>query len=327
MKITRKKVIRFFKWAVPLGFLAAAFAFYVYFFSPFDSSGVQEQRAKPKDIVMGWTKLVGKRRGKVIFARPPKMYILDLSAGTEKEVPNVVVAGGKGRWRRGQSPRPSWSPEGKRFIYRYHGTIFVCDEQGHKRIIKNDIMDCSHETRWTWWQDQGVDWAVGPSREHDVIQVSMANPAFTRLAYGGGDVEKHCEITGTGRYVVYAAGWDVFTVPVGCKSKDKSVKISTGQSCRPCAAPDNRVAWLPSPHDRYWIHDASSGQRLGALHAPEGEEIYRLNWSNQPDFAVHMYGSRGNERMHVRKVSTGESLYIGSGWDPDLWIESRVKKE
>jgi hypothetical protein len=33
-----------------------------------------------------------------------------------------------------------------------------------------------------------------------------------------------------------------------------------------------------------------------------------------------MYGAAGNTRMHVRRVSTGANLFIGYGWDPDLWV-------
>ena len=73
-------------------------------------------------------------------------------------------------------------------------------------------------------------------------------------------------------------------------------------------------------HRFYLIHDARTGRQVGVLKAPDGEEIYRMNWSNHPDWAVHMYGSEGNARMHVRRISTGEALYIGTGWDPDLWI-------
>jgi hypothetical protein len=25
--------------------------------------------------------------------------------------------------------------------------------------------------------------------------------------------------------------------------------------------------------------------------------------------------------MHVRQISTGKSVFIGHGWDPDLWVE------
>lgn len=320
MEITKKKALAFFKWAFPIGFLAAAFAFWVYFFSPFDSIGVVEDAAA-RDIVQGWKQLAGKRQAKVIFARPPNMVILDLRTGIERVIANVEVAGGKGRFLRGRTPRPSWAPDGKRFIYRYDGNIYVCDESGNKKIIANKLMDRSHETRWSWYRADGQDWAVGPSKGGNAIMVNIADPTMTRLAYGGGDVVKHCEISGSGRYLVYATRRQVFVAPVGSESKEKSMLISSGQSCRPCAAPDNRVAWLPVPHTRYWIHDAATGRRLGALQAPPDEEIYRLNWSNDPDFAVHMYGSRGNERMHVRKISRGESLFIGSGWDPDLWVE------
>jgi len=62
------------------------------------------------------------------------------------------------------------------------------------------------------------------------------------------------------------------------------------------------------------------------IKAPVNEEIYRLNWSNKEEFAVFMFGSRGNTRMHITKISNGKSLYIGNGWDPDLWIESKLNE-
>jgi hypothetical protein len=290
-----------------------------------DDPGAQESTDEPAPaaIASGWAVLSGKRWGKVVFARPPRMIVLDLSTGIEREVPGIVTAGAKGRRLRGKSPRPFWGPDGKRFVYRYNGSVYVSDEEGNKKIIHNERMDCSDETRWSWYREQekGTDWLVGPSIEGNVLLVKVSEPSVVRVAYGGGDVELHCELTGSGRYVVYDDGSDIYVTAFGNKSKGKP--ISKGQSCRPCASPDDRAAWLPSPHTRYHIYDASNGNFLGDLPAPKGEEIYRLNWSNDPDFAVHMYGSRGNTRIQVRKVSTGEHLFVGNGWDPDLWVESR----
>jgi hypothetical protein len=180
-------------------------------------------------------------------------------------------------------------------------------------------MDCSDETRWSWYRENNIDWLVGPSKEENVILVKVSEPSIVRTAYSGGDVEKHCELTGTGKYVVYDDGSNIYTTPFG--SSAKGIKISEGQSCRPCASPDDRAAWLPVPHTRYKIYNASTGQFLGDLQPPPREELYRLNWSNHPDFAAHMFGSRGDTKMHVRKISSGEYVFIGYGWDPDLWVK------
>jgi hypothetical protein len=280
-----------------------------------------ERTANPPavEIAKKWSALSGKRRGKVVFARPPRMMILDLSTGIEREVPRVVTAGAAGRRLRGESPRPSWSPRGDRFVYRYDNRVYVCDEAGRRQLITNPQMDCTAETRWSWFRRGNTDWLAGPSKEGNVILVMVSRPGVVQTAYSGGDVEKHCEITGTGKYVVYDNGSDIYVTLFG--SSARGIKISEGQSCRPCASPDDRAAWLPSPHTAYHIHGAATGDFLGDLKAPPGEEIYRLNWSNDPDFAVHMYGSRGNSNMNVRKVGSGDFLFIGNGWDPDLWVE------
>ncbi|MCK4765862.1 MAG: hypothetical protein KAW12_26920 [Candidatus Aminicenantes bacterium] len=329
------------KWVFIGVVLAGAFLFFFFSNGPIPS----EKKVPKKEIVRGWAKMSGNKQGKVIFAQPPKMMILNLKTGITKEVPGVITEGEctpkglvrrtlrrlKGPLPRGYSPRPSWSPDGKRFLYRYKGSIYACDEQGNKKKIKNNRMDCSYETRWSWRVENGEDWALGPSKKGNVIQVKINDPTVVKTVYAGGDVVKHCEMTGTGTHIVYARKRDIFVAAVGSKSKEESRKISHGQSCRPCAAPDNRVAWLPVPHERYFIHDATSGKETGVLHAPpppppppKKREIYRLNWSNHPDFAVHMYGSECIEYIHVRRISTGEHLFIGSGWDPDLWIE--IKK-
>jgi len=267
--------------------------------------------------------LAGSRRGKVVFARPPKMIILDLASGVSREIPGVTVAGNTGRQERGKSPRPYFSLDGNRFIYRYEGQVYMCDAKGTRRAIANPDMDRSDETTWSWYRENATDWAVGPSKDKNVIMVDMADSRKTRLVYGGGNVHLHGELTGTGEYVVFAYDCGVFVAPFGTLSKDRARKLSAGQGCRPSAAPDNRVAWLPEPHKRYWICDAVTGECRGELPAPPHEEIYRLNWSNRPDFAVHMAASegKGNDRIHVRRLSTGESLFIGCGWDPDLWVQ------
>jgi hypothetical protein len=269
-------------------------------------------------LVETWEQMSGSRAGKVVFARPPGMLILDLTTGREKVVPGVVTGGGPGRSPRGRTPRPFWCPDGRRFVYRYAGRIIVSDETGQRRTIQNSRMDCSDETRWSWLRQDETDWLVGPSLDGRVILVRISDPTVTRVAYGGRNVRLHCEITGNGRTVVYDDDRDIYVTPFG--SSDKGIRISKGQSCRPCAAPDDRVAWLPTPHTRYLIHRASDGLFLAALNAPPGEEIYRLNWSNDPDFAAHMFGSDSNNRMHLRKISTGAALFIGEGWDPDLWV-------
>ena len=269
-------------------------------------------------IADGWAELSGKSLGKVVFARPPKMFLLDLTTGIEKEIPGLVVAGAAGRKLRGLSPRPSWAPDGKKFAYRFDNRVYVCDESGRKRVIINSQMDCSEETRWSWYRDGGMDWLAGPALDKNVILVNVSDPAIVKIAYGGGDVQKHCEITGSGRYVVYDDGSNIYVTSFG--GNEKGIRISQGQNCRPCAAADDRAAWLPSPHSRYRIYNAANARFLQDLLAPPGEELYRLNWSNLADFAVHMFGSTGNTRMHVRKIATGRYFFIGCGWDPDLWV-------
>jgi len=152
-----------------------------------------------------------------------------------------------------------------------------------------------------------------------VIRVKISDPRVLETLYDGGDVRWWCEATGNGRYVVFDNDRDIFVAPAGRSAA--RIKISFRQSCRPCAAPDNRVAWLPAPHTRYLIYDAVTGKPLGQLAAPPGEQIYRLNWSNHPDFAVHMFGSDENHRINVRRISDGAHLFAGYGWDPDLWVD------
>jgi hypothetical protein len=315
------------KFFMMAGFLAVPgalvlFLLYMHYYNGFGEKKTQSIPPPPaQEMVKGWASLAGSRNGKVVLARPPKMFVLDLSTGIEKEIPNVVVAGAPGRRLRGKSPRPSWAPDGKHFVYRFDNNIYVCDEAGNKRIVANERMDCRDETRWSWFRQDNTDWLVGPSKDRNVILVKVSDPSEVKVAYSGGDVELHCEVTGTGKYVVYDDGSDIYVTTFG--SPGKGLKISTGQSCRPCASPDDRAAWLPVPHVKYHIYDAANGRFLGDLNAPSGEELYRLNWSNEPDFAVHMFGSQGNTRMHVRKVGTGEYVYIGCGWDPDLWVAGK----
>jgi hypothetical protein len=281
--------------------------------------GEEKEEVVPAGVLArSWAEFSGRRLGRVVFARPPKMLCLDLAAGTEKEIPGVVVAGAAGRKLRGRSPRPSWAPSGDRFVYRFDNRVYACDLDGRKRPVLNSRMDCSDETRWTWHREQGTDWLAGPSLDGNVILVKVSDPQVVRTAYGGGNVQKHCEITGSGRFVVYDDGAHIYVTSFA--GRDRGRRISRGQSCRPCAAADDRAAWLPSPHDRYRIFRATDGRFLGDLLAPPGEEMYRLNWSNLPDFAVHAYGAGSILRMHVRKISGGEYLFIGCGWDPDLWV-------
>ena len=264
-----------------------------------------------------WAVFSGNRQGWVVFARPPRMFVLNLTSGIEKEVPGVEVAGAPGRRLRGGTPRPSWAVDGKRFAYRFRHRVYVCDPEGRQRQVFNPLMDCSDETRWRWHRYRGNDWLAGPSLQGDVILVNISDPTITRTVYGGGDVKKHCEITGSGRFVVYDDGEHIRSAPFG--GKEPGRRLSQGQSCRPCAASDDRAAWLPSPHDHYRIVHAANGRFLKNLPAPPGQEIYRLNWSNLPRFAAHMFGDK-DTRMHVRNIDTGAALFIGCGWDPDLWV-------
>lgn len=313
------------KFFIIAGFLAVPgmlvlFLLYMHHYNGFGAKETQLIPPPPaQKIIKGWANLSGNRKGKVIFARPPKMFVLNLTTGMEKEVLNVVVAGAPGRRLRGKSPRPSWAPDGKHFVYRYNNNIYVCDEAGNKQIITNEQMDCRDETRWSWFRQENIDWLVGPSKDRNVILVKVSDPSMVKVAYKGGNVQLHCEITGTGKYMVYDDGSDIYVTSFG--SSEKGIRISKGQSCRPCASPDDCAAWSSADHGKYNIHNAANGQFLSDLNAPPDDgELYRLNWSNDPDFAVHMFGSRGNTKMHVRKVSTGGYVYIGCGWDPDLWV-------
>jgi hypothetical protein len=299
--------------------MAAIWGFFQLVFAPIQSSNSKET-VTSGEMISQWKRLSENSRGRVIYARPPRLMVLDLNTGRNQAIPNIQVEGGPGRKLRGSTPRPFWSPDGKKFIYRYQNRIWIGDIQGNKREIRNTRMDTSKETRWSWWRQNQQDWAIGPSRNGNIIMVNIIDPTLVKTLYSGGDVKWWCELTGTGEYVVFDTGSDIFVAPVSKMANP--VKISKGQSCRPCAAPDNRVAWLPASHTFYRIFKAENGRPLGKLLAPPREGIYRLNWSNHPDFAVHMYGSAENQKMHVRRISTGEFVWIGSGWDPDLWVST-----
>jgi len=266
-----------------------------------------------------WDKFSGGREGKVLYSDPPYMMILYLHKGITKNLSGIVVEGGKGRWKRGKTPRPFWSPDGSFFVYRYSGEIFIADEFGKKILIYNKKMDTSKETRWSIITLEGENYIFGPSKTGTGIAVSIDDPEISIEIFPFPVIDKHCELTGDGKYIVYNNGKDIFVSDLS--SGTKGIKISTAQNCRPCASPHNYAAWLPAPHIRYNLHNVKDGHFVKELKAPENEEIYRLNWSNDEEFAVHMFGSRGNTRIHIRNVINGASLFVGNGWDPDLWIE------
>lgn len=295
------------------------FILYLFFQNTGTDPDKVENFIKPEEISKKWRDFSGEREGKVIYADPPHMIILYLHSGIRKKIEGIEVAGGKGRRNRGKTPRPSWSPDGTFFVYRYSGNIYMADESGEKRIIRNSKMDTSNETRWSIVVLGGKNYIVGPSKSKTAIAVSLKNPAVSLDIFPFPVIGKHCELTGDGKYIVYNSSGDIFVADLS--EKNKGIKISFRQNCRPCASPKNFAAWLPAPHYKYNIHNVRDGQFVKALKAPANEEIYRMNWSNDEEFAAHMFGSRGNTRMHVRKISNGDSLFIGNGWDPDLWIE------
>lgn len=273
----------------------------------------------PEEISRMWKDFSGRRKGKIIYADPPDMIILYLHNGIRKKIEGIEVEGGKGRRNRGKTPRPFWAPDGTFFVYRYSGNIFIADEYGKKRAIQNHKMDTSKETRWSIIELGGKNFIFGPSKSKKGIAVSVEDPAVSIDIFPFPVIDKHCELTGDGKFIVYNSSSDIYVA--GLSEKDKGVKISFRQNCRPCASPENYAAWLPAPHYKYNIHSVRDGKFVKALKAPVNGEIYRLNWSNDEEFVVHMFGSRGNTRMHVRKISNGESLFVGNGWDPDLWVE------
>lgn len=285
----------------------------------FCHKNVIKQKVNKKELISKWKQMKGNiKAGKVIFAQPPNMYIFNLNTGNKKKIPKIIVEGGSGRRNRGLTPRPFWSKDGKYFIYRYKNKVYFADENGNKTNIINPKMKVGKETRWSllWFEDK--EWAIGPSKDKNVIMVQVKNNKNTRIIYSGKDVDNWCEVTGNGKFLVYDNGKDIYVT--NSFSNRRGIKISSGQSCRPCASPNNNVGWLPSPHNKYKIHDGLTGKLLFDLKAPENEEIYRLNWSNHKNFAVHMFGSKNNQRINVRKISNGKSIFIGHGWDPDLWV-------
>ncbi len=270
------------------------------------------------DIGRKWTKFARGREGKLLYSNPPHLMIMSLNDGIVKKLKGIVVEGGKGRWKRGKTPRPFWSPDGSFFVYRYSGNIFIADEHGKKVMISNRKMDTSKETRWSIIVLNEKNYIFGPSKAGTGIAVKIDDPEIVIEIFPFPVIDKHCELTGDGKYIVYNNGKDIFVAELS--SNNKGIKISSGQNCRPCASPLNYAAWLPAPHFRYNLHNVKDGQFVKALKAPEKEEIYRLNWSNDEEFAVHMFGSRGNSRIHIRNIINGESLFVMNGWDPDLWI-------
>lgn len=295
--------------------------FILFFFlrnSEVDQDKTGEIILKKEGLRTKWEKFSGGREGKILYSDPPYMMILYLHKGTTKKLEGIVVEGGKGRWKRGKTPRPFWSPDGSFFVYRYSGEIFIADEYGKNMLISNKKMDTSKETRWSIITLEGENYIFGPSKTKTGIAVSIENPEISIDIFPFPIIDKHCELTGDGKYIVYNNGRNIFVSELS--GRTKGVKISNNQNCRPCASPHNYAAWLPAPHIRYNLHSVKDGHFVKELKAPKNEEIYRLNWSNDEAFAVHMFGSRGNTRMHIRNINTGNSLFIGNGWDPDLWI-------
>ncbi|MCK5004365.1 MAG: hypothetical protein KAS21_04720 [Candidatus Aminicenantes bacterium] len=302
-----------------LFFLIPVLLFVFFQNSEIDQGKSVKNIIKSESLRAKWKKFSGGREGKILYANPPNMMILYLHKGIVKKLNGIVVEGGKGRWKRGKTPRPFWSPDGSFFVYRYSGDIFIADEYGKKILISNKKMDTAKETRWSIITLEGEYYIFGPSKTGTGIAVSIDNPGISIEIFPFPVIDKHCELTGDGKYIVYNNGRDIFVSDLS--SRTKGIKISSGQNCRPCASPQNYAAWLPAPHIRYNIHNVKDGTFVKEFKAPENEEIYRLNWSNDEEFAVHMYGSRGNTRIHIRNFNNGNSLFVGNGWDPDLWIE------
>ncbi len=271
-----------------------------------------------KQLKNEWAEFSGGKKGKLVYAVPPDMFILYLHTGKVKKLKGVITEGGKGRFNRGKTPRPFWFPDGKFFVYRYKGAIFLCNEDGEKREIKNDFMDTSKETRWSPVFLNNKKWIFGPSKFKSGILVNIKNPTEYKEIFKHRLIEKHCELTADGKYIVYDNGKNIILADI--TKGEEGEKISKGQSCRPCASPSFYIAWLPAPHIKYFLHRTKDTQKIKPLFAPEGEEIYRLNWSNVENYAVHMFGSRGNTKITVRKIESGKSIAAGYGWDPDLWI-------
>lgn len=282
------------------------------------AQGNSEENPSQDSIGIKWKKFSGGRDGKLIYANPPDLFVLYLKTGNLNRIDGIRVDGGKGRWNRGKTPRPFWSPDGSFFVYRYSGRIYMADEKGKKKAVVNERMDTSNETRWSIVNLRGVDYIFGPSKDKTGIAVSINDPSVVLELFPYPVIDKHCELTADAGYLVYSTNSEIYIADLSVNSE--GIKISHGQNCRPCASPRSYAAWLPAPHLKYNIHDIRTGKLYKELKAPVNEEIYRLNWSNDEEFAVHMFGSRGNTRIHIRKISSGESFFAGTGWDPDLWI-------
>ncbi len=306
-----------FKYSLILFVIVISSFFYIHYSSvePVDN----KSNAVDKNILKArWEMFSGGREGKIVYADPPNMIFIDLKNGSRRKIPGIITEGGKGRRNRGKTPRPFWSPDGKIFVFRYSGSIYTADESGIKKRIFNKRMDTSNETRWSIIKLNGKYNVFGPSKNRTGIAVSIENPEDLSELFPYPVIGKHCEVTSDCKFIVYGSRKNIFVADLS--SGSPGIKISNGQNCRPCASPSSFAAWLPAPHYKYNIHSIKDGRFIKELNAPENGEIYRLNWSNDEEFAVHMFGSRGNTRMHIRKISSGESLFIGNGWDPDLWI-------
>ncbi|MEN8222101.1 MAG: hypothetical protein ABFR36_02475 [Acidobacteriota bacterium] len=305
------------KYSLPLLIIIVLSLFYMHYTGA-EPEGPVKNEIKKSVLKKAWKKFSGGRDGKVVYADPPDMVILNLNNGTRKKIAGIVTEGGKGRWQRGKTPRPFWSPDGKFFVFRYSGSIYIADESGIKKQIENDRMNTSKETRWSIIEIEKDYYVFGPSKKRKGIAVNINNPEKVIVLFPHPLIGKHCEVTKDVRFIVYNNGKNIMVADL--EKGGKGIRISKKQNCRPCASPSLYAAWLPAPHIKYNIHNVKDGKFIKELRAPENEEIYRLNWSNDEEFAVHMFGSRGNTRMHIRKISSGESLFIGNGWDPDLWI-------
>ncbi len=292
----------------------------IFIYLDIDLNGEKKENPPLSTIRKNWMKMSHNRRAKVVFSVPPSLYIHYLDLGKIKKIPSAVTEGGPGRFKRGKTPRPFWNSDGKLIIYRYRGNVYTINENGNKKIILNEKMDRSKETRWSFTIYNNKEWIFGPTLNKTAILIDPEDPSEFLEIFNGGIIDKHCEMTGDGKHIVYDNGKDIFLSEPN--SRSPGIKLSTGQSCRPCASPSKFVAWLPAPHTKYMVYFAKKGEFHKIFKAPENEEIYRMNWSNMEKYTVHMYGSRGNTKMTVRNFYTGESLFIGYGWDPDIWVEN-----
>ena len=285
-----------------------------------DLKGKREQIKDFGSIKDKWGIFSSGKKGKLIYAVPPDMFILYLHSGINRKIDGIRTEGGPGRFNRGKTPRPFWNSSGSYFVYRYRSYVYLSDENGKKRIIFNKLMDRSKETRWSFTVYKGKEWIFGPSLKKTGILVDPKNPDNFIEIFKLPEIDKHCEMTADGKHMVYDNGKDIFLKKID--SSLPGIKISEGQSCRPCASPGKFVGWLGAPHIKYLLFYSKNGKLFKELSAPPNEELYRLNWSNYEKYAVHMFGSRGNTKITVRNIENGDSLYTVNGWDPDLWIEN-----